>query len=144
MIRLPGRDDAHAGSWGLGIGYLLVPCKTIRTCRARVKALVEGWLGLADRSGDTEVLVIGPDSAVEAVLMLGPAWARARKMRAAGAADNLRAFRKPRTAATNGGQNRKTEPGTTPAPPRPAVGQNHPRLATVIAAAGGISRGVRP
>lgn len=99
VIRLPGKAGAYAGRWGVDLSYLLVSCAWPGR---RVKILQARWPSLIDRSGDVELLVLGPHGAVEAILAAGPSWARARKRKSPGAAGHLTAFRKTPTAASSG------------------------------------------
>jgi hypothetical protein len=89
-------DKPHAGMWGEGVAYLLVPSGS--ATRRRVRALLEAEPGLSDRSGDREVLVTGPTQAIARLLESGPPFARVRLRRVGGDASRLIAYRFPAAA----------------------------------------------
>lgn len=99
-IALPGRSGAHAGAWGEKTWYLLIPCpqpvRRVAILQAR-DATGKFVPTLTNRSSDAEVLMLGSREQIIQALLNGPPWCRARRKREAGAADNLQAFRFPRT-----------------------------------------------
>lgn len=96
VVRLPGKDGAHAGRWGRSASYLLIPCQSPER---RMRILRGSYPGLIDRSGDIELLALGPHEVVERILAEGPSWARARRRNAPQSAHTLGPFARRRRDA---------------------------------------------
>lgn len=86
-------DKPHAGMWGGGVAYLLMP--SVLSPERRFRAMAEQVQGLKDRSGDKELLVTGPTASILSLLESGPSFCRARLKRAGGDASHLAAYRFP-------------------------------------------------
>lgn len=69
-------DYPHAGVWGGKTGYLLV--RGARPQGSLVAAARAFEPSLKDRSGDTDLLLLGPLRSIERVLTAGPARLRGR------------------------------------------------------------------
>ena len=99
VIRLRGAargshksDRPHSGTWGHGKSYLLVPCQSERSLKLRLNAC-PGLAGLENRSGDVEILLIGPEAEITHLIANGPAWCRAQKRRPGRPAPHLDQFK---------------------------------------------------
>ena len=77
-------NQPHAGTWGPGRGYILVPCKTSRQVNLRAASALRHAPGLENRSGDLEVLFLGPQSVIDDLVARGPLWCRAMTRRSGG------------------------------------------------------------
>ena len=71
--------EPHAGEWGPGTGYVLVPSD--RATNRRAKLALEFDASLENRSGDVEVLLLGPIESIERLITSGPTFCRARRRR---------------------------------------------------------------
>jgi len=89
-------DKPHAGVWGGDRSYLLVPSGA--STRRRVQRLLESSPALENRSGDAEVLVVGPMAGIARLLESGPPFCRARVRRPPSDATALAPFRFPPAA----------------------------------------------
>ena len=69
-------DQPHAGLWGPGTAYVLVP--TTGSVRRRAIACLTFDPALRDRSSDVEVLVLGSVEQIARLISSGPAFCRAR------------------------------------------------------------------
>lgn len=79
--------EPHSGYWGPKTSYLLVPCKPSR----RVKVLLGLEPTLEDRSGDSELLLIGKHEVIQRLLKSGPSWCRGlRRSPRPGAGERLK------------------------------------------------------
>jgi len=83
----------HAGVWGKKTCYVLVPSARGVSNRAR-KCLSFGP-GLVDRSGDFELLILGPSNEITNLITSGPSFCRAMTRRTVSPerAESMRQFR---------------------------------------------------
>jgi hypothetical protein len=84
VVRLVGKargypsDFPHAGMWSKTRWYIYLPCSQ----PARRAKIALNWSilknSLQDHSGDSELLLLGTEGEILALLTSGPAWIRAR------------------------------------------------------------------
>lgn len=74
-------DSAHAGGWGPRTSYVVVPCRTQRSASQRASLALASISGLENRSGDVEVLLLGPHETIDRLITEGPEWCRALRSR---------------------------------------------------------------
>jgi len=70
-------DAPHAGHWGAGSDYLLIPNLTRFSVARRARQALNLHPDLSNRSGDSDLLLLGPPHSIHALFTLGPSWARA-------------------------------------------------------------------
>src|SRR5436309_1977159 len=105
VIRLRGAEveSAHAGKWGAGSWCLLVE----HGCPASAACRLSGF-GLRVSANDAGVLAFGDEVALLRAFAEGPAWARSRRRRPAGSAEQLESFRKSAYRTSSGPAQCKT------------------------------------
>lgn len=70
-------DRPHAGLWGQNLAYVLIPGLGQRSATTRSRLAQERYPDLQNRSGEGEVLLIGPVDRILELVTKGPLWCRA-------------------------------------------------------------------